>query len=49
MKRRVPDVTKAKQVLGFEAKVPLRSKLPEVVEYVKTRVLPRLAEAKKRG
>jgi nucleoside-diphosphate-sugar epimerase len=49
VQRRVPSVEKAKKVLGFEARVSLASKLPEVVDYVKTRVLPKLAEAKKRG
>lgn len=42
VQRRVPDVTKAREVLGFEAKVKLKDQLPAVIEYVKTRVLPRL-------
>lgn len=40
VRRRVPDVTKAREVLGFEARVRLRDKLPEVVQYVATKVTP---------
>jgi len=38
VQRRVPDVTKARDVLGFEARVRLRDELPAVVDYVRTRV-----------
>jgi len=38
VKRRVPSVEKAKRVLGYEARVRLRDKLPEVIAYVKGRV-----------
>lgn len=38
VKRRVPSVEKAKSILGFEARVKLADKLPEVVEYVRGRV-----------
>ncbi|MBI3722366.1 NAD-dependent epimerase/dehydratase family protein [bacterium] len=43
VQRRAPDVEKARRLLGFEAKVRLEDKLPEVVAYVKDVVLPRLA------
>jgi nucleoside-diphosphate-sugar epimerase len=46
VQRRVPDVTKAREVLGFEARVRLKDQLPAVVDYVKTRVLPKLEEAR---
>jgi UDP-glucose 4-epimerase len=42
VRRRVPDVTKAREVLGFEARVRLRDELPTVVEYVKTQLVPEL-------
>jgi UDP-glucose 4-epimerase len=35
VKRRVPDVTKAREVLGFEAEVPLERGLAEVLEWLK--------------
>jgi UDP-glucose 4-epimerase len=38
VKRRVPSVEKAKRLLGFEARVKLAEKLPEVIEYVRGRV-----------
>jgi UDP-glucose 4-epimerase len=38
VKRRVPSVEKAKRVLGFEARVKLKDQLPEVIEYVRSRV-----------
>ncbi len=38
VKRRVPSVEKAKRILGFEARVLLKDKLPEVIAYVKGRV-----------
>ena len=40
VQRRVPDVTKARDVLGFEARVRIRDELPAVVDYIKTRVRP---------
>jgi nucleoside-diphosphate-sugar epimerase len=46
VQRRVPDVTKAREILGFEAKVKLKDMLPQVIDYVKTRVLPKLQEAR---
>lgn len=46
VKRRIPAVEKARDVLGFEARVRLRDRLPEVVAYIRARVLP---EAKARG
>ncbi len=36
IRRRVPDVTKAKQVLGWEARWRLEDKLPEVVRWLET-------------
>ncbi len=38
VKRRVPSVEKAKRVLGFEARVKLVDKLPQVIDYVRGRV-----------
>ncbi len=38
VKRRVPATEKAKKLLGFEARVKLADKLPEVIEYVKGRL-----------
>ncbi|MEZ0229877.1 MAG: NAD-dependent epimerase/dehydratase family protein [Planctomycetota bacterium] len=38
VKRRVPSVEKAKRVLGFEARVRLKDQLPQVIEYVRSRV-----------
>jgi nucleoside-diphosphate-sugar epimerase len=38
VKRRVPATEKAKRLLGFEARVKLAQKLPEVVEYVRGRL-----------
>jgi nucleoside-diphosphate-sugar epimerase len=38
VKRRVPATEKAKRILGFEARVKLADKLPEVIAYVKGRL-----------
>jgi nucleoside-diphosphate-sugar epimerase len=35
VRRRIPDVTKAREVLGFTAKVKLDDRLPDVVDYVR--------------
>ncbi len=42
VQRRVPDVTKAREVLGFEAGVRLRDELPAVIDYVKAQALARM-------
>jgi nucleoside-diphosphate-sugar epimerase len=36
VQNRVPDVTKAKEILGFEAKISLEESIKEVYEYVRT-------------
>jgi UDP-glucose 4-epimerase len=38
VQKRIPDVSKAKDVLGFEAKVSLRESVMEVVEYMRTKI-----------
>ena len=38
IRRRIPDVTKAKRLLGWEARYRLEDKLPEVVAWLKTRL-----------
>ena len=38
IKRRVPDVTKAKKVLGWEPKVKLEESLPEIITWVKSQL-----------
>jgi nucleoside-diphosphate-sugar epimerase len=38
VKKRVPDVTKAKKVLGFEATTPLSEMLDEVIPWIKEQV-----------
>ena len=35
VQRRIPDVTKAKELLGFEAEVSLEESVSEVIEYMK--------------
>jgi len=35
VQKRIPDVTKAKEILGFEAKVSLEESVKEVIEYLK--------------
>ena len=35
VQKRVPNVDKAKQVIGFEAKIPLEESLDEVIEYMR--------------
>jgi nucleoside-diphosphate-sugar epimerase len=37
VRRRVPCVDKARDVLGFEAAVPLSTGLPEVIDWLKAR------------
>jgi nucleoside-diphosphate-sugar epimerase len=37
VQKRVPDVSKAKNILGFEAKVDLESSVREVINYMKTK------------
>jgi nucleoside-diphosphate-sugar epimerase len=38
VKRRVPDVTKAKEVLGFEATTKLEDMLDEVIPWIKNAI-----------
>lgn len=38
VQRRVPDVTKAKQLLGWEADISLEKGLPEVVEWLRSNI-----------
>ena len=40
VRRRVPAVEKAREILGFEAQVKLSDKLPEVVAYVRSKLGP---------
>jgi nucleoside-diphosphate-sugar epimerase len=37
VQKRVPDVTKAKEILGFEAEISLEESVNEVIEYLKTK------------
>jgi UDP-glucose 4-epimerase len=47
VQRRVPDVTKARDILGFEAKIHLRDELPAIVDAVKTQVLSGLEKVRR--
>ncbi len=35
---RMPDVTKAKEMLNFEAKIPLKQSISEVIEYIRGKI-----------
>lgn len=37
VQKRIPDVTKAKEILGFEAEVSLEESIKEVIEYLKNK------------
>jgi nucleoside-diphosphate-sugar epimerase len=37
VQKRVPDTTKAKEILGFEATVPLKDSVIEVINYMKNK------------
>ena len=39
VQKRIPDVSKAKNILGFEASIPLEDSVREVIQYVKRKVL----------
>jgi nucleoside-diphosphate-sugar epimerase len=45
VQRRIPDVTKARDLLGFEARVRLRDELPAILASVGRRALPALEGA----
>ena len=38
MKRRIPDVTKAKNILDFEAKTSLDTALDEIIPWIKNQI-----------
>ena len=37
VQKRIPDVTKAKEILGFEAKISLEESIKEVIHYIKNK------------
>lgn len=37
VQKRVPDMSKAKNILGFEAKIPLEESIDEVIKYIKSK------------
>ena len=39
VKKRVPDVSKAKEILGFEANTSLETSLDEIIPWIKEQVL----------
>ena len=39
VQKRVPDVSKAKDMLGFEANIPLEDSVREVIEYVNSNMV----------
>jgi UDP-glucose 4-epimerase len=38
VQKRIPDITKAKEILGFEAKISLEESVNEVIEYLKNKI-----------
>jgi UDP-glucose 4-epimerase len=38
VQKRIPDVTKAKEILGFEAEISLEESVKEVIEYLKNKI-----------
>jgi nucleoside-diphosphate-sugar epimerase len=38
VQKRIPDVTKAKEILGFEAEISLEESVNEVIEYLKNKI-----------